>query len=133
MRPLAQRREQLAGAGQRTPLGQQLLEDRAVPRLEFLDLVGRELATHLPGNRPCEEPAAHPDPAVDAPTVDRHPLLRQRPLPREHVGVHGVDESPVEVEDQRPLHRAPSVLLGPTRPAGFEPATRGLEVRCSVP
>ena len=74
---------------------------RAVARLDRLRLLSRELPPHLARDRAREQPAAHPDPAVDPPAVDRHPLLRERPLPREHMRVDRVDERSVEIEDQR--------------------------------
>ena len=55
------------------------------------------------------KPSAHPDPAVHAPAVDRHARLRQRLLPGEDVRVHGVDQRPVEIEDQ--CAHATSVVL----------------------
>src|SRR5207302_639151 len=79
-----------------------LAEDAAVAKLDRLGLCRRELAPHLARDRAREEAAAHPDPAVDAPAVDRHPFLRKRALPREHVRVDGVDQRAVEVEDEGP-------------------------------
>jgi hypothetical protein len=38
---------------------------------------------------------------MNPPTVDRHPDLGEGALPREDVCVDGVDERPVEIEDQR--------------------------------
>ena len=93
--------EQVDRAGQRPPVGEQLAEDPPVPPLERLGLLRRQLPPHLARDGAREEAAAHPDPPVDPPPVDRHPLLRQRALPREDVRVDGVDERPVEIEDQR--------------------------------
>jgi hypothetical protein len=80
--------------------GEDLAEDLAVPALERLGLVVAELPADLAGDRPGEEPAAHPDTAVDPPAVDRRPEIEERPLPREDVRVDGVDQRPIEIEDQ---------------------------------
>ncbi len=101
----AQAGEERDGSGKRTPLREQLLEDPAVARLERHRLLVGELASDLACDRAREEAAAHPDPAVDPPAVDRHPLVGERPLPREHVRVDRVDERAVEIEDQRARHR----------------------------
>ena len=77
-------------------------------RMEVLGaqaLCRRPRHMQLTPDRAREEPAAHPDPAVDAPAVDGHVAFLERLLPREHVRVDGVHEGPVEVEDQR-RHRA---------------------------
>ena len=60
----------------------------------------RQAPPDLAGDGAGEEPAAHADPAMDPPAVDRVAGLEQRPLPGEDVGVDGVDERAVEVEDQ---------------------------------
>ena len=99
--------EQLDRAGKRAALGQQLPEDPRVAGLERVGLLGREVPADLARDGAGEEPAAHPDPPVDPPAVDRHPLLRQRALPGEHVRVDGVDERAVEIEDQRLRHSRP--------------------------
>src|SRR5205823_2400969 len=64
---LAQVGEELDCSRERPALGQELAEDRAVPLLDLLGLVRRERAADLPRHRAREEPAAHSDPAVDAP------------------------------------------------------------------
>jgi hypothetical protein len=88
-------------ARQRPPLGQELTEQLAVPALQRLRLLQRELTPDLAGCGPREQAAAHPHTAVDAPAVDRQPFLRERALPREDMRVNGVDEGSVEVEDER--------------------------------
>ena len=93
--------QQLDGAGQRPPLGQQLAEQLAVAALERSACSSARASAQLAGDRAREQPAAHADAAVDAPAVDRHAGLGERPLPGEDVGVDGVDERAVEVEDQR--------------------------------
>jgi hypothetical protein len=40
------------------------------------------------------------DPPMDPPAVDRMAAFEQRSLPGEDMGVDGIDEGPVEVEDQ---------------------------------
>jgi hypothetical protein len=46
------------------------------------------------------ETAAHPDPAVNPPAVDRQAELGERALPGEDVHIDRVDEGAVEVEDE---------------------------------
>ena len=105
---LAQLREDLLGAGQRAALveREQLAEQAVVDLLQLGRLLVAELVADLAADRAREQPAAHPDLAVDAPAVDRHPGLVQGLLPGEDVGVDGVDEGAVEVEDQR-RHQPP--------------------------
>jgi hypothetical protein len=69
--------------------------------LEPLDLVVAELPPDLAGDGAREQPAAHADPPVDAPALERHPRLVEGLLPREDVRVDAVDERAVEVEDER--------------------------------
>ncbi len=96
--------QQLDRARQRPALRQQLLEDPAVAGLDRLGLLRRQLASDLASDRAREQAAAHPDPAVDPPAVDRHPLVGKRALPREDMGVDRVDQGAVEVEDQSARH-----------------------------
>ena len=96
--------QQLDGAGQRPPFGQDLAEDLTVPALQPGRLVVRQAPPDLAGDRAGEQPAAHADPAVDPPAVDRMARLEQCALPGEHVRVDGVHEGAVQVEDQR-AHR----------------------------
>jgi len=63
----------------------------------------------LPRDRPDEQPAAHPDPPVDAPSVDDEAALLERLLPGHDMGIHRVDEGAVEVEDEG-AHRADSAM-----------------------
>jgi hypothetical protein len=93
--------EQVASARQRATPRQQLAEDLAVTGLDRAGLILGDRAPEFARDGAREEPAAHADAAVDAPAVDRHVALRERSLPSEHVGVDGVDERAVEVEDQR--------------------------------
>jgi hypothetical protein len=66
-----------------------------------------------------EEPAAHPDAAMDAPTgTGRYPRDETRP-PRHDLPVDAVDEGPVEIEQQRhllPFHLANAFRVGRSRP-----------------
>ena len=92
--------QQLDRAGQRPALGEQVAVELAVPALDFLDVGVFEGPTQLAREGAGEEAAAHADPAMDAPALDRHPGLRQGALPGEDVGIDRVDEGSVEVEDQ---------------------------------
>src|SRR3546814_18164480 len=53
-----------------------------------------DLAQQLIG----EQPAAHPDLAMDAPDRERDIRRSQRLVPREHVLIHAVDPRPVAIE-----------------------------------
>src|SRR5216684_266594 len=101
----AQPPEQGDGAGQRPALGQELPEQLAVPALQRLRLIRREIVADLARHRAGEQAAAHAHAPVDPPAVDGHARLVERLLPGEDVGVDGVDQGAVEVEDERP-HRA---------------------------
>ena len=65
-----------------------------------LGVLAGELVAELARDGAGEQAAAHADPAVDAPAVDRHPALGERPLPGEDVRVDGVDERAVEIEHE---------------------------------
>src|SRR3546814_7449553 len=55
-----------------------------------------DLAQQLIG----EQPAAHPDLAMDAQDRERDIRRSQRLVPREHVLIHAVDQRPVEIEEE---------------------------------
>src|SRR5688572_14981822 len=97
--------EQFPSAGERPTLGQQLAKQRAVTPLDRLCFGVRKSSTRLAGNGPREQAAAHPDASVDAPAIDWQPGLGKRALPGKYMGIDGVDQRSVEVEDQR-LHSA---------------------------
>src|ERR1700692_5048191 len=48
----------------------------------------------------CKQPAAHADLAMNAPHRQRNAFLIQRRFPCEHMLVHAVDESAVEIEEK---------------------------------
>jgi hypothetical protein len=106
---LAKLREQLDRARKRSALRQQLAEQLAVPLLHRLDLGVVERTAGLASDRAGEQAAAHADPPVDPPAVDGDARLGERLLPGEHVGVDGVDERSVEIED----HRCHSIVRWP--------------------
>src|SRR5712671_5324157 len=97
---VAQPGEQLDGAGQRRSCRQDRAEDLAVASLDRFRLVVGEVTTGRPGDCAGEKAAAHPDPAVDLPALDRPAGLPERLLPGKDVAVDGVDEGPVEIEDE---------------------------------
>jgi hypothetical protein len=107
---LPKRGQQLDRSRQRPSLGQDLLEDLAMPALEYGGLLVGQAAADLARNGPREQPAAHPDAPVDPPPIDRMTALEQRALPGEDVRVDGVHEGPVEVEDQC-THGSPVCVL----------------------
>jgi hypothetical protein len=47
-----------------------------------------------------EQPAAHPDLAVDAPDGEVESLLAQRDVPSAHVVADTVDQNSVEIEEE---------------------------------
>ena len=57
----------------------------------------------LTAERVDEQPAAHADPAVDPPYRQLEAAGGQRLLPGDHMLIHRVDESAVQVEQQRGL------------------------------
>ncbi len=97
----AQPAQELDRAGQRPALWQELAEELAVARLDPASVGVAERPADLAGDGAGEEAPAHPDPTVDLPPVDRQAGLRERTLPRENVRVDGVDQGPVEIENER--------------------------------
>jgi hypothetical protein len=97
-----QLRQQLARARQRASFRQDLEEDLRMPALEDLELLAGQRPADLARHHACEQSSTHPDPAVDAPGVDHESRFRERTLPREDMRVDGVDERPIQIEDQRP-------------------------------
>ena len=89
-------------AGQRAALlgRQQLAEQAVVDVLQLARLLVGEVVADLAADRAREQPAAHPDLAVDAPAVDCQTVFLEGLLPCEDVRVDGVHEGSVEVEDQ---------------------------------
>ena len=92
--------QKLDGAGKRPALRQKLTEELTMPPLEALGLVRGQVAAKLPRDRTREQPAAHSDPPMNPPPIDRQLRLRQRPLPCEHVGIDGVDKGAIQIENQ---------------------------------
>ena len=66
-----------------------------------------ELALELGG----EQPAAHPDLAVDAPDRQLDSGFAEREMPGADVVVDAVDQRPVEIEEEgdRPAHHLPQM------------------------
>src|SRR5579884_3040699 len=87
--------------------------------------LGRQLAARLAEQRVHEQPAAHPDAAMDPPHRQLDPGAFQRLAPGEHVLVHAVHQRAVEVEQKRgtrghrptvsPLNRGARSLITTTR------------------
>src|SRR5439155_14021672 len=86
---LAKLPQDLDRARQRSAFWQQLAIELTVPLLNGLRLIGLEGPPDLTRDRAREQASAHPDAAMDTPAVDRHPGLRERTLPGEHVHVDG--------------------------------------------
>jgi hypothetical protein len=94
--------------------GKQLEVELAVTPLQTLLLFQGQRPADLARDRTGEEPAAHADTTVDAPAVDANAGFVERLLPCHHVGVHGVDQGAVEVEDEG-AHRHQSVTSADER------------------
>jgi hypothetical protein len=58
-----------------------------------------EVSAQFACDRPREKAAAHSNPAMDEPAFDDHSCFRQCLLPREHMGVYGIDECAVQIKD----------------------------------
>ena len=71
-----------------------------MPGLDPAGVVVAQRLSDLAGDGAGEETAAHPDAAVDLPALDRKPGLRERALPGEDVGVDGVYERSIEIENE---------------------------------
>ena len=97
---LFQKFQKLDGTRQRPSLRRELHEEFTVTTLKRFRFFRRELASDLACDCPCEQSAAHPDPAVNPPSVDRHPGFFKCLLPREHMRINRVDERSVEVKYQ---------------------------------
>src|SRR5439155_21635896 len=95
--------EQLDGAGQRAAFREEAAKQLTVPTLDDLGLVRRDLAADPACDAAREQAAAHADTTVDAPAVDGETGFGESALPGEDVRVDGVDQRPVEIENQR-LH-----------------------------
>ena len=67
--------------------------------LHALHLVAADLTADLAQQRIDEQAAAHADAAMDAPHSKLDTAGLERLTPRQHVLVHAVDQSSVEVED----------------------------------
>jgi hypothetical protein len=52
----------------------------------------------------CEQASAHANPAVNAPNRQFETFGVQRFLPREHMLIDAVDESPVEIEQEHRIN-----------------------------
>src|SRR5437879_1770113 len=98
-----QRLEQVDGPGQRPHPVRELRVGPLVILLHGLELGGRQAVAELAGERVHEQPAAHPDTAVDAPDGQRDPRALERGVPGDHVVVNAVDERPIEIEHERDL------------------------------
>jgi hypothetical protein len=111
-------------ARQGSGLGKEFAEELPVAPLEDPGLLWGDIASELPGGGAGEQPAAHPDPAVDLPPVYAHTRLGEGSLPSEDVGVDGVYQRPVEVEDQG-AHRPSQVPIRPVSGGLFLGPRRG--------
>jgi hypothetical protein len=101
-------------SGENGAVRQELTEQLAVPPLHRLDLFRVEVPPHLPGYRPGEQTAAHPDLPMDPPPLDREARLGQGTVPREDVRVHRIDQGSVEIEDQAAHETSIAAVLRPT-------------------
>src|SRR5262249_32528007 len=98
---VAQGAEHFDGAGQWPGAWHKLAEDFSVPPVDGLRLARRQWATGLALGVADDERPARPDVAVQPVTVHGHPRLAECALPGEHVGVNGIYERAIQVEEQR--------------------------------
>jgi hypothetical protein len=78
----------------------ELAEEFGVPAVDRRGFRGREGAPGVALGVADDEDTTRTDVAVQPKTVHGDARLRERLLPGEHVGVDGVHEGPVEVEEQ---------------------------------
>jgi hypothetical protein len=93
--------QQLKRSGKRAHLAGPPRVGLRVPPLEPRGFVRGHAVTGLSEQRVGEEPAAHPDAAMDAPHRQLDTGVLERLPPREHVLVHAVHQRAVEIEEQR--------------------------------
>ena len=87
-------------AGERRDVGEPSLVGAAMRLLELARLLGRQPAARLAHGRVDEQAAAHPDSPVDPPDRQIDARVRHHLLPAQDVLVNGIDQGPVEVEQQ---------------------------------
>jgi hypothetical protein len=97
---LGQGRQQLAGAGQGHDGSAMPTEGFGMALAQALDQLGRDWPAHLAQQRIGEEPAAHADPAMDAPDGEGDPGRLEGLMPRQHMLVDAVDQGAVEIEEK---------------------------------
>jgi hypothetical protein len=95
---LRQVSKQFASAGKRPEL-------RGVPQvrlgvlvLDTRDILGRQGAPGFPRKSTDKQPAAHADPAMNAPNGQRHASDLRSIAPRENMLVHDVNNRAIEIE-----------------------------------
>lgn len=115
---LAQRAQEVPGAGERTHLADHLGVSLALGRADAVPLPGLHVVAQ---EMPDELVAAHADRAMDPPPGHPMPVGGHRPLPGEHVVIVGVDERAVDVDDRSGSHVRGAY---PPEP-GFTPGLRG--------
>lgn len=104
--------EQLDRAGQRADLAGEGHEVVAVEPGDLPGLFNSKIVLDLAEQGADEEPAAHPDPAMDAPDIERDTGCFQRLPPGEDVLVDTVDQGAVEIEDERGTLQGIGHVLG---------------------
>ena len=97
--PFPRRKRSKSTAPDNTWLRRQFPKQLFVSMLQRLSLGRRNLATKFPSHRSSEKAATHTDATMNAPTIDSHTCLCQGALPRKDMGVDGIYQSPVEIED----------------------------------
>src|SRR5262245_39899437 len=60
-----------------------------------------DLSAQFASSRTREEPAAHSNPAMDPPAIDRQPCFSQSALPGENVSIDSVDQCAIKIKDER--------------------------------
>jgi hypothetical protein len=92
--------QQFDRSGQGAAYGKKLCKKLSVAPLQRLGLFRTEFPPQLAANSTGKEAAAHPDPAMDLPTIDRQVCFGKGELPRKNVSVHCVNEGAIKIENE---------------------------------
>jgi hypothetical protein len=98
---ISQSAQELHSSGQGSALWQELAKQLPMPLLQSLRLIRCDFAADLFGHSASEQAPTHSDAPVNAPPIDGQSGFRQRSLPGEDVGINGINESSIEIENQR--------------------------------
>src|SRR5262245_53727309 len=97
----AQSLERIGGAGQRPRGRDELAKNLGVPTVDRLGLLRGQLPPGIALGVADDKFPARPDVAVQAEAVHGNSSLGESLLPGEYMRVDGVDQRPVQIEEQR--------------------------------